>query len=477
MKREKALKHKIKNPNVLFRGPIADYKIIPCGEQSLRERPVIIGSGPAGLFCTYALAKMGYRPLLLERGEAVDVRVKDVEDFWKNGKLKSNSNVQFGEGGAGTFSDGKLNTLVHDKEGRGREVLEVFVKHGAPEQILYDNKPHIGTDILVDVVKNMRASIEKSGGEVRFHTKVSAVNFEEKDGEKALVSLEIQDTHTNEISVIPTELAVLAIGHSARDTFHMLHEKEIPMEAKSFAVGVRAEHLQTMIDESQYGSARKNSLPAMAKIVMEESNVPVIYHLDHCHSVELCLAAVDYGYKSVMIDAADLPLEKNIAAVKKVVEYAHAKGVHVEAEIGKIKSAGAEGYTPEETLARVEEAKRLVEETNVDALAVSIGSEHGFYKHEPKLNYDLLDILHSNIKVPLVLHGGSGIPEEKVRRAINGGIRKVNVGTHIRYTYIKSVGEAIEKMGAMTHTADIMEYAKKNVKEVVKEWMRICENK
>lgn len=220
-----------------------------------------------------------------------------------------------------------------------------------------------------------------------------------------------------------------------------------------------------------------DKLGAIAKIVMEESNVPVIYHLDHCHSVELCLEAVDYGYKSVMIDAADLPLEENIAAVKKVVEYAHAKGVHVEAEIGKIKSAGDEGYTPEETLAGVEEAKRLVEETNVDALAVSIGSEHGFYQHEPKLNYDLLNILHSNIKVPLVLHGGSGIPEEKVRRAINGGIRKVNVGTHVRYTYIKSVGEAIEKMGAMTHTADIMAYAKKNVKEVVKEWMRICTNK
>lgn len=283
VKREKAMKHKIKNPNVLFRGPIADYKIIPCGEQSLRERPVIIGSGPAGLFCTYALAKMGYRPLLLERGEAVDVRVKDVEDFWKNGKLKSNSNVQFGEGGAGTFSDGKLNTLVHDKEGRGREVLEVFVKHGAPEQILYDNKPHIGTDILVDVVKNMRASIEKSGGEVRFHTKVSAVNFEEKDGEKALVSLEIQDTHTNEISVIPTELAVLAIGHSARDTFRMLHEKEIPMEAKSFAVGVRAEHLQTMIDESQYGSARKNSLPAAAyKLTAKLENGRGVYTFCMC---------------------------------------------------------------------------------------------------------------------------------------------------------------------------------------------------
>ena len=283
VKREKALKHKIKNPNIFFRGPIADYKIIPCGEQPFRERPVVIGSGPAGLFCTYALAKMGYRPLLLERGEAVDIRVKDVEDFWKNGILKSNSNVQFGEGGAGTFSDGKLNTLVHDKEGRGREVLEVFVKHGAPEQILYDNKPHIGTDILVDVVKNMRASIERSGGEVRFHTKVSAVNFEEKDGEKTLVSLEIQDTHTNEISVIPTELAVLAIGHSARDTFHMLHEKEIPMEAKSFAVGVRAEHLQTMIDESQYGRNRKDSLPAAAyKLTAKLENGRGVYTFCMC---------------------------------------------------------------------------------------------------------------------------------------------------------------------------------------------------
>ena len=162
-------------------------------------------------------------------------------------------------------------------------MLEVFVKHGAPEQILYDNKPHIGTDILVDVVKNIRASIERAGGEVRFHTKVSAVNFEEKDGEKTLVSLEIQDTHTNEISVIPTELAVLAIGHSARDTFHMLHEKEIPMEAKSFAVGVRAEHLQTMIDESQYGRNRKDSLPAAAyKLTAKLENGRGVYTFCMC---------------------------------------------------------------------------------------------------------------------------------------------------------------------------------------------------
>ncbi len=218
-------------------------------------------------------------------------------------------------------------------------------------------------------------------------------------------------------------------------------------------------------------------LGAVAKITMEQSDVPIIYHLDHCHSVETCLAAVDYGYRSVMIDAADLPLEENIAAVKRVVDYAHARNVHVEAEIGKIKSAGEEGYTPVETLAGLEDAKTLVEETGVDALAVSIGSEHGFYQHTPKLDYDLLEKIHSHIQVPLVLHGGSGIPEESVRRAISGGIRKVNVGTHIRHTYITSVGEAIQDMGPMTHTADIMAYAKKNVKQVLKDWIRICANK
>lgn len=217
-------------------------------------------------------------------------------------------------------------------------------------------------------------------------------------------------------------------------------------------------------------------LGAVAQITMEQSETPIIYHLDHCHSVDLCLAAVDHGYTSVMIDAADQPLQENIAAVKKVVDYAHAKGVHVEAEIGKIKSAGDEGYTPEETLAGLADAKRLVEETGVDALAVSIGSEHGFYQHPPKLNYELLEQIHGALTVPLVLHGGSGIPEADVRRAIDGGIRKVNVGTQIRYTYITSVQEAIQKMGPMTHTADLMAYAKTQVKAAVKDWMRICSN-
>lgn len=215
-------------------------------------------------------------------------------------------------------------------------------------------------------------------------------------------------------------------------------------------------------------------LGAVGRVTMEQSKVPLIYHLDHCHSVEMCLAAVDNGFRSVMIDAADLPLEENIAAVKRVVDYAHQRGVHVEAEIGKIKSAGDEGYTPEAALAGLEEAQTLVAATGVDALAVSIGSEHGFYQHPPKLDYELLGQLHECIAVPLVLHGGSGIPEEDVKRAIKGGIRKVNVGTYIRYTYIKSVGEAIQEMGAMVHTADIMEYAKKNVRASVAEWIQIC---
>ena len=199
-------------------------------------------------------------------------------------------------------------------------------------------------------------------------------------------------------------------------------------------------------------------LGAVARITMEQSRVPVIYHLDHCHSVEMCMEAVDNGYNSVMIDGADLPLEENIETVRKVVDYAHKRNVHVEAEIGKIKSAGEEGYTPKGELAALEDARRLAEETKVDAL----------------LDYELLEKLHKALQLPLVLHGGSGIPREDVRRAIAGGIRKVNVGTQIRYTYMKSVEEAIRMMGAETHTADIMSEAKKEVKKVLRECIVTC---
>lgn len=228
------------------------------GTEKLTHRPVVIGSGPAGMFCAYLLSEMGYRPLLLERGKDVDSRCEDVEHFWKTGTLDTRSNVQFGEGGAGTFSDGKLNTLVKDPLGRNHKVLEIFVTHGAPEEILYKNKPHIGTDVLAKVVKSMREKTIQNGGDVRFSSQVIDFTFENNQ----LQSVTIQNPYTNETEEISTKLAVLAIGHSARDTFQTLYRKQIPMEAKSFAVGIRMEHPQEMIDQAQYGKLRGTSLPA-----------------------------------------------------------------------------------------------------------------------------------------------------------------------------------------------------------------------
>ena len=207
-------------------------------------RTVIIGAGPAGLFCAYYLALAGLRPLLLERGKKVEERQADVERFWQTGKLDPNSNVEFGEGGAGTFSDGKLNTLVKDKEGRNHAVLETFVKFGAKEEILYDAKPHIGTDELSKIIKNMRNAILELGGEMRFESQMTEVLIEDE---------KLCGIMVNGEEKIECENLVLAIGHSARDTFSMLYQKGIPMEAKPFAVGFRAEHPQEMINFSQYG--------------------------------------------------------------------------------------------------------------------------------------------------------------------------------------------------------------------------------
>ncbi|MDE7285796.1 MAG: FAD-dependent oxidoreductase, partial [Lachnospiraceae bacterium] len=226
-----------------YRFPVASYK----GD----TRPVIIGTGPAGLFCGYMLAKAGFKPILLERGAPVEQRTKDVEKFWEKGKLDPESNVQFGEGGAGTFSDGKLNTLVKDKYGRNKEVLSLFVEAGAPQEILYDHKPHIGTDILTNVVVNMRNAILEMGGEVYFHAKVTDLLFEEG---------RIKGVVINGRERLYAAYVVLALGHSARDTFDMLYEKKIMMEAKPFAVGVRVEHPQELINLSQYGKKEERKL-------------------------------------------------------------------------------------------------------------------------------------------------------------------------------------------------------------------------
>jgi uncharacterized FAD-dependent dehydrogenase len=262
--------------------------ILSIGSQNLP--PVIVGTGPAGLFCGYILAKAGLPPILLERGADVDQRISDVESFWDTGILNLESNVQFGEGGAGTFSDGKLNTLVKDKLGRNKFVLETLVEHGAPKEILYEQKPHVGTDILAEVVKNIRLSIENLGGKVYFNTKlvdISLSNISLSDNKikghdnRAIINQkkgtvdvcgEIQVvTSISDCNVVDNPLKgrtfstnhlVLAIGHSARDTFEMLYNKEINMSAKSFAVGLRIEHTQEMINQSQYGVDYPKSLPA-----------------------------------------------------------------------------------------------------------------------------------------------------------------------------------------------------------------------
>ncbi len=213
-------------------------------EEKTSPSPVIIGGGPAGLVCAYYLAKSGYAPVLLERGKCVEERKRDVETFWETGVLNPQSNVQFGEGGAGTFSDGKLNTLVKDKFGRCREVLQLFVSMGAPADILYKQKPHVGTDLLADMVKNLRRAIENEGGTVRFQSHVTDIEIDRGKVNAVIV---------NEKERIETDKVVLAIGHSARDTFSMLLKKKLEMQPKSFAVGYRVQHFQDKIDISQYG--------------------------------------------------------------------------------------------------------------------------------------------------------------------------------------------------------------------------------
>ena len=229
------------------------YQFPACGKEALQDRPVVVGAGPGGLFCALLLAEHGYRPILLEQGMDVDSRIQDVERFWKEGLLQKRSNVQFGEGGAGTFSDGKLNTLVKDKDGRNGEVLRRFVEAGADPSILYENKPHIGTDVLVRVVKNLRREIERLGGSVRFQTQVTG--FLQERGQ-------LTGLLTDKGETLPCSVAVFAIGHSARDTFQMLYDNGLTMEAKEFAAGFRVEHRQKDINLAQYGMEDAHPLQA-----------------------------------------------------------------------------------------------------------------------------------------------------------------------------------------------------------------------
>jgi uncharacterized FAD-dependent dehydrogenase len=220
-------------PEVIIPGPI-----------KLEHRPVVIGLGPAGMLAALTLAQHGYKPILLERGRNIEQRTQDVSRFWQTGQFDAISNVQFGEGGAGTFSDGKLTTRVNDPF--MRQVLDIFVKAGAPEEITYLHKPHIGTDKLREVVKNIRQEIIALGGQVEFESKVTDMDV--KDGQ-------LKGLMINETKYIPCSTALFAIGHSARDTYEMLYQRGAAMEAKAFSIGVRIEHPQEVIDASQYGIA------------------------------------------------------------------------------------------------------------------------------------------------------------------------------------------------------------------------------
>lgn len=249
-----------------------DYVLPQMGNNILSNRPIVVGAGPAGLFCTYMLAKYGYKPILIERGEKIEDRVKSVGEFWQNNKFAKNSNVQFGEGGAGTFSDGKLNTLVKDKENRMREVFKIFVECGAPQEIMYDSKPHIGTDILRSVIINIRKKILSFGGEIYYNSLLEDIVI--KNGKVSQVKINGK--------LIGTDILVLAIGHSARDTFKMLVKNNLNLVSKPFAVGVRIIHPQDMINENQYPINYPFLPPASYKLTYKSKSGRGVYSFCMC---------------------------------------------------------------------------------------------------------------------------------------------------------------------------------------------------
>ncbi len=266
--------------------PDETYATVTPGTAPLKGNPLVVGSGPAGLFTALLLAQNGYNPVLIERGTDVDMRTKSIDRFWRNGFLDPESNVQFGEGGAGTFSDGKLTTLINDP--RCKKVLEEFVTAGAPEHILFVNKPHIGTDLLRNVVRNIRNRIIALGGKVMFNSKVTDI----RTSGSTLRALQINDSDW-----IDCEVAVFAIGHSARDTVSMLHAHSMTMTQKPFAIGVRIEHPQLLIDKAQYGAFAGHPRLGAAdyKMAFHDANHRSAFTFCMCPGGEVIAAASEHG--------------------------------------------------------------------------------------------------------------------------------------------------------------------------------------
>ena len=296
VKDEAALLKRLKHDAHLMPAPDTSYKFVAAGEQlqghDQNPRPVVIGTGPCGLFAALILAQMGLRPIILERGKEVRERTVDTFGFWRKRELNPESNVQFGEGGAGTFSDGKLYSQIKDPKHYGRKVLTEFVKAGAPEEIIYVSKPHIGTFRLVKMVEQMRANIEAMGGEYRFESKVVDIAIEQIEGGGQVRGLTLESGEK-----IVTNHVVLAIGHSARDTFQMLYDRGVYIEAKPFSIGFRVEHPQSLIDACRFGPNAGHPILGAAdyKLVHHASNGRAVYSFCMCPGGTVVAAASEPG--------------------------------------------------------------------------------------------------------------------------------------------------------------------------------------
>ena len=293
---EAAILARLKHDIHVLPSPDTSYKFVAGGEQlqghDSNKRPVVVGTGPCGLFVALVLAQMGLRPLILERGKEVRERTVDTFGFWRKRKLNTESNVQFGEGGAGTFSDGKLYSQIKDPRHYGRKVLTEFVKAGAPEEIMYVSKPHIGTFRLVKMVEQMRENIIALGGEYRFESKVTDIEVEEKDGVRQVRGVVLASGEH-----IATDHLVMAIGHSARDTFEMLYERGVYIEAKPFSIGFRVEHPQSLIDVCRFGPNAGNKILGAAdyKLVHHASNGRSVYSFCMCPGGTVVAASSEEG--------------------------------------------------------------------------------------------------------------------------------------------------------------------------------------
>ncbi len=273
--------------------PDMAYKHVATAPNDLKARPVVVGFGPCGIFAALVLAQMGFKPIVLERGKKVRERTKDTWNLWRKNNLHPESNVQFGEGGAGTFSDGKLYSQIKDPRFLGRKVMQEFVKAGAPEEILVDAHPHIGTFKLVKVVEHLREQIIALGGEVRFEQRVIDVSIE--NGQ--LQGLTVLDVATQQSYELPTQQAVMALGHSSRDTFAMLYERGVYVEAKPFSIGFRIEHPQSLIDRARWGRHAGHPLLGAAdyKLVHHAKNGRAVYSFCMCPGGTVVAATSEVG--------------------------------------------------------------------------------------------------------------------------------------------------------------------------------------